>query len=362
MKRSTYDLLDLVEQFLSACRRRKNIQRNGRPFSPGTVANYANLLLLLSEFNKSTSFLLRITPVNRLTARELNRERNYWKRFHRQFSEFLHRVRGQSDNTVGQNMKLLKSFMNYLKYDKGIPVGDFHKNFHVTSDDIPIVVLQPEQLDKLIYDKTFEQSLPDYLKRTKDIFVLGCTVALRVSDLLSLTRSNLEINGGRTYLAVRSRKTGERTRIALPDFAVRIIQKYKRHKTTLLPRLSVARLNLNIKELAERAGWTHPITKVRLRQGKAVKVLKANGQPPRFCDLVTTHTMRRTAITTMLRFGMPELMVRRISGHKDGSKEFYKYVRFAQSYQDQETDRVFSRLAKRAHATQASLFTGSEMM
>jgi integrase len=133
----------------------------------------------------------------------------------------------------------------------------------------------------------------------------------------------------------------------LPDYAVQIVTRYKRGAKQLLPQLSVARLNQNIKELVERAGWIHPVAKVRMRRGKPVAQTRANGKSYRFCDLVSTHTMRRTAITTMLRFGMPELMVRRISGHKDGSKEFYKYVRFAQSYQDQETDKVFSRFRYR---------------
>ena len=67
----------------------------------------------------------------------------------------------------------------------------------------------------------------------------------------------------------------------------------------------------------------------------------------RFCDLVTTHTMRRTAITTMLSLGVPEQVVRKISGHSAMSKEFFRYVAFAQSYQDQETSRMFEKLKEK---------------
>ena len=67
----------------------------------------------------------------------------------------------------------------------------------------------------------------------------------------------------------------------------------------------------------------------------------------RFCDLVTTHTMRRTAITTMLSLGMPEYLVRKVSGHAPGSKEFYRYVSLSQHLQDEETMRVFEILAKK---------------
>ncbi|MBX9783710.1 MAG: hypothetical protein K2X48_10500 [Chitinophagaceae bacterium] len=42
---------------------------------------------------------------------------------------------------------------------------------------------------------------------------------------------------------------------------------------------------------------------------------------------------------------MPEQVVRKISGHAPGSKEFYRYVNWAQSYQDMETDKMFAQLA-----------------
>lgn len=72
--------------------------------------------------------------------------------------------------------------------------------------------------------------------------------------------------------------------------------------------------------------------------------LTKKGKSYRFCDLVSTHTMRRTAITTLLVLGMPELLVRRISGHADNSISFYRYVHYAQQYQDQEIEKVYQQL------------------
>jgi integrase len=61
-------------------------------------------------------------------------------------------------------------------------------------------------------------------------------------------------------------------------------------------------------------------------------------------DHITTHTMRRTAITTMLRLGMPEQATRKISGHAANSKEFFRYVQLAQDYIDKQTDMVFDKI------------------
>jgi hypothetical protein len=54
--------------------------------------------------------------------------------------------------------------------------------------------------------------------------------------------------------------------------------------------------------------------------------------------------MRRTTITNMLMHGTNESIVRKVSGHSAGSKEFYKYVQFAQPFMDEETDKYFKKL------------------
>lgn len=56
--------------------------------------------------------------------------------------------------------------------------------------------------------------------------------------------------------------------------------------------------------------------------------------------------MRRTAITTLLSLGMPELLVRKVSGHAPNSREFFKYVALAQSYLDEETTKAYNRLTQ----------------
>jgi hypothetical protein len=49
---------------------------------------------------------------------------------------------------------------------------------------------------------------------------------------------------------------------------VEIINKYrKKNKTTLLPAVSLFRLNKNIKKLPELAGWVEPIYTTRAKRG-----------------------------------------------------------------------------------------------
>jgi hypothetical protein len=163
---------------------------------------------------------------------------------------------------------------------------------------------------------------------------------------MNLRKTNLQYYNREYYLRVQSKKTKVYTHIKLPDYVIEIFKKYSRKGNRLLPYFNVGRLNLYLKELAEHLGWTEEIIKTRQKRGRAVIVYKDAGQKAhyRFCDLISSHIMRRTAITTMLRLEMPEHLVRKISGHAPNSVEFHKYVSIAQNYLDTETDKVFARL------------------
>lgn len=48
-------------------------------------------------------------------------------------------------------------------------------------------------------------------------------------------------------------------------------------------------------------------------------------------DLFTTHKLRSSGITYHLSKGLSELEVRNISGHKNGSTAFYRYVQHSET-------------------------------
>ena len=174
---------------------------------------------------------------------------------------------------------------------------------------------------------------------------------MRFSDLLVLKKTNLRIINNDYFLLTRSKKTSVDSQIKLPDYAIAIAKKYNRQAGGfLLPRFNIVNLNKYIKQLTEAAGLVQPVPKTRGRRGVVKDIAKTTDEKKavyRFCDLVSTHTMRRTAITTMLCLGMPEHIVRKISGHSPMSKEFFRYVALAQSYQDKETTQMFEKLKTR---------------
>jgi integrase len=224
-------------------------------------------------------------------------------------------------------------------------VGQFHKQFRLPSPRLIPIVLTPLQLKFLITDAHFHQSLSLSLKRTKDIFVFGCTVGLRYSDLMALKKQNVQYNQEGAMIKLNTLKTDTQVTIPLPDYLLDIVNKYKtKARKYVLPRLSSTNLNLQLKTLIETAGWTFALPKIRHRQGIAIELKTKKGNSYRFCDHITTHTMRRTAITTLLMMGVSETMVRRISGHAAGSKEFYKYVATVQDYLNETVKNAHQKL------------------
>lgn len=346
-KVQSYPLLPLFRKFINDIKKGKHLQKNGRRIKPVSINNYLYLEKALSSFTESTNFQLRLIDCNRLSKKEFADEKNYWKTFYYKFTNYLYDELNHYDNYVGRLIKLLKSFLNYVNFEKGINIGQFYKNFHVPNEDIDIVVLTPERINALVSNKQTENMLDSNLIVVKDIFLFGCTVALRFSDLMNLKKGNVEKIGNKIYIKVQSKKTQTHTRVKLPDFAIEILNKYvDNNKLTILPKLNKAYMNKKIKILMEAYGFTEPIMRSRNKRGIPIPVFKDPNKKTnlRFCDAVTTHTMRRTAITSMLSLGLNEQVVRQISGHSPGSKEFHKYVSYAQTYLDEEIDTMYERL------------------
>ena len=335
-------LFHYLNSLLKIPKRVSVFKKNGARITKGTINNYRYVLHNLTEFTTTTDFPLRICDANKLTQREFTSEKNYWKKFHRKFSQFMYK-KGCYDNYVGANIKQIRTFLNYLKNEKNYHTGDFHKLLYVRKEEVDILVLTLEQLKFLIHDTAFEASLTKPEQRIKDIFVFGCTTGLRFSDIFLLTNKNIENQKGDIYLKTKSKKTKSYSSIKLPQYAIQIVEKYKprSNKKELFKPITLYNFNKILKSIGEKAGFTDPIELTREKMGKTHGLTK---KPERFCDKMSSHMMRRTAITTLLILGMPEHLVRNISGHSATSASFFRYVQYAQSYLDKEIEKVHDKL------------------
>ncbi|MBE2230459.1 MAG: tyrosine-type recombinase/integrase [Chitinophagaceae bacterium] len=341
--------LAFVPEFLKFIRKSASGARrlpSGKKFSKGSLVQYRTVYRLLQGYEKTYDTTLSITLHRRFSVAVLRREKLYWNRFFREFSFYLYR-RGCYDTYVAAVYKVIRTFFHYLQTEKGFPVSQFYLRLRVPVVSGYPVVLTPDQLRYLITDTVYREGLPEHLKRTLDIFVFGCTTALRYSDLMELRKSSLQFRDNAAWLVTHTRKTGAEIRLPLPDYAVGIIRRWWRSTGVyVLPRLSGTNLNLQIRELIRRAGWDYVMPKIRHLRGLPVEIKRTGGGSYRFCDHITIHSARRTAITTLLLLGVEENIVRRISGHAPGSREFYKYVGLVHDFLQKQVCEAYRRLVE----------------
>lgn len=341
-----HPIIPLFKQFIKETETGKRLKKNGERIKPASIQNYHYVLNNLIQFSSDTKFELRICDVTKLAKRELLSEKNYWKKFYQKFTEYLYK-KGCHDNYVGATIKIVRVFFNYLKNDKDFNTGDFQRLFYVRKEEIEIFVLSPEQLKFLIHNKDFENNLTPIQKRIKDIFVFGCTTGLRFSDIFLLTSKNFEQAENDWYLKIKSKKTKTFSSIKLPTYAILIYQKYISNDTkkALFGEISLFNFNKHLKAIGEVANFTDVIEVSREKQGKTQEITKkTDSSKNRFCDKMSSHMMRRTAITTLLILGMPEHLVRKISGHSSASNSFNRYIHYAQVYMDKEIEKVYAKL------------------
>lgn len=337
-----HNLLPLFLKFINDSKSGRRLKKDGSRIGKGSIKNYERVYKNLIQFQEANSFEFRGCLITHLNSREFKSEKNYWKKFYKNFTTFLYK-RGCYDNYVGQNIKVIRTFINYLRVEKGLDIGEFYKQMYVRKEEISIIVLTPGRLKFLIKNKDLENKLSEKEKIVKDIFVFGCTTGLRYSDIMNLTIKNFSKVNEDYYFNVTSKKTKSRSSIKLPEYAVLIYKKYRSRssKTLLFKKMSLNTFNELIKKIGEKAGFIEVIQNKReVRGSEKNKSIRKN----RFCDKMSSHMMRRTAITTLLIMGMPEILVRKISGHKDGSKSFFRYVDFARTYFDKETEKAFDKL------------------
>ncbi|MCD6020278.1 MAG: phage integrase family protein [Bacteroidetes bacterium] len=357
-KTTEHLLLPLFRKFINEVKKGKHLQKNGKKIKSASIRNYGYLELLLQKFSVEKQFDIRVKITTQLTQKQFEDEKKYWKDFYLSFTGYLYDDLGHHDNYVGRMIKLLRSFFNYLINEKGMSIGFFHRKFYIPSEEVDIVVISPERLNLLVHSKELEDRLDQELKKVKDVFVFGCAVALRYSDLMALKKENVETINNRVYIKVQSKKTQAYTRVKLPEYAIGILKKYsKLYTNRILPEFNKVYMNKKIKVIMETYGFDEPISRTRQKRGIPEPMYKdaKTKRTYRFCDAVTTHTMRRSAITTMLSLGMNEQMVRQISGHASGSKEFYRYVAFAQTYIDTEIDMVHEKLNSKRFELEAKI-------
>lgn len=259
------------------------------------------------------------------TLRHLTNFSNFQKRkfsfedidleFYNSFVSYLTNELGFAQNTVGSQIKNLKTFLNEAT-ERGLNKNVEYKKrkFKKVSEDTDKVYLNTVELEKMY---RLDLSKKGKLDKVRDLFIIGCYTGLRFSDFIQIKQENIfESN----KIKIRTQKTGETVVIPLHPFIREIMAKYDGN----IPEpISNQKMNDYLKDIAELAGLKELIEVSITKGGQMVK-----STTEKF-NLIMTHTARRSFATNLFMADVPSITIMKITGHKT-EKSFLRYIRISQ--------------------------------
>lgn len=219
-------------------------------------------------------------------------------RFLDKFQSWLRSEKGYRTNTIGAHIKDLKAVMN-LAYKLGLHSSEAFRQFTKPAEEVDNIYLKRVEVDALLA----LDALPSMEEKARDLFIIGCYTAMRLSDYSKLTVADVE---GR-FIRKRQIKTKGEIIIPVHPKVREIIKKYGG-----APKLADAVFNRTIKIVCQKAGINEKIYK--------------EGQYYEKWQLVSSHTARRTGATLLYLQGVPTLSIMMITGHRSESS-FRKYIK-----------------------------------
>jgi site-specific recombinase XerD len=297
-------------------------------------------------FKTSAQYLESIRPVkasrtitNKTTVfnflREFQKETSYELTFHQMNIEFFDALRKYAfekkkigDNYFAKIIAVLKTFLNWASERDYIKSQDF-KKFKASERETEIICLTLEEFLAL-YNHKFKSNRLD---RVRDVFVFGCSTGLRFSDLVSLQPSNIQGD----FIVKNIQKTKENGMIPLNKYSSGILAKYKDSVHEPLPKVSAQKFNVYLKECCKEAGIDAAVTITKFSGGS-----RKTSSHPKY-ELMASHAARKTFATLSLLMGVPERVVRNITGHKK-EDNFKRYVNFTKEYQKKQMDEVWDKI------------------
>ena len=218
---------------------------------------------------------------------------------------------GKSTGTILKTIKFLKQ-VSKMARDEGIKVGslDFKppKNFiNKAKTEIRLT------FDEILKIQSVKLKAGSPEEEVRDLFLLQCYTGFRHSDLVGLTRENIN----RDFIQVRQKKTGEDVFVTLHKYSNPIITKYLAnvHDNTsnIFPKLGQQYYNRAIKSISDKAGLTDMVKQTSFH-GSTERII----EEPKF-KLIRSHTGRRSFSRLLAGMGLPEEIISEEMGHNTKS-------------------------------------------
>jgi site-specific recombinase XerD len=280
---------DFVDQYIMECETGLRKKKGGtKNISAGTIRSYRGFLSQLNEYQRARKLVIDFEDIT--------------MKFYNDFRLFLTDKR-YSPNTIARMVKICKTICYAAEQLKLMDAGNIRAGFDVIYRDVDNVYLTDERIQEL-YD--CDLSKHPAWEKVRDVFVVGCLTGQRVSDYKRVvSKMIVQLPDGYRYIKIKQEKTGNIVHIPLDDRVEEIMNRYGGE----LPAVQDQKMNSYIKLIGEYLGWTETVEIEEQRGAMEYTARK------RFCDMLKTHTCRRSLATNMYRAGASLSSIMAITGH-----------------------------------------------
>jgi integrase len=291
-KKTQLDLYGLIDMFI-----KNEVLNQGKERAESTTKAFKTLKGHLMDFEKRTGYKIDFETIN--------------LPFYFQYVDFLRKKRKLAPNSIGRDIKDIKTVMR-MAVDMELTENlQFEKrNFAVIKEETFAAYLKEDELVQLYQ---FDLSGNPRLEKVRDLFVFGSFVGLRFSDFSAVKPENITLIEKELFLRVKTKKMGNRVTIPGNPIIQDIFKKYD-HMPNKLPRsLSNQKFNDYIKEVCKLAGLDE---KGRLESKPDLELW----------ECISSHSARRSFATNLYNEGFPVLDIMKITGHKT-ERAFLQYIK-----------------------------------
>lgn len=283
----------------------EQVNRKGQRGVGSTRITYQTALKRLQRFCKEQQV-------------ELSSFADFDKKFFTDFTNFLYnstfernRVRHHyTQNTIINTLKVIKNLL-HRAYDNDLTDNNYFLKVQTSlpADVSEKIYLQESEIKR--FASLSVQSKQE--EEVRDMFVISCYTALRISDIQQLNKANITAS----TISLYQTKTKEQVEIPILKEIRPILDKYKESG---FPRLSPKCANQHVRMLFMRCGLDEPVT-YKENRGGVVHIKTA----PKW-QLISFHTARRSCITNLYKRGYPPNYIMTLSGHHS-QQAFQRYMR-----------------------------------
>ncbi len=243
-----------------------------------------------STYNQQKSSLNKLKRFrNKIPFSELNRT------VVKDYESWLYAEK-QQVNTVWAALKTFKTYVN-LAILRGIEIQNPFTNFELKRGQGRKVFCTIPDLHKLLakYDK---HEVPENLRSSLLVFLVGCFTSLRISDINSLDRSWI-IDGELSFRPLKTIRFNKRISFELPAIALRLLEDLFLIKDAKQIKKD-QKINADLKLIAAYCGIQKPISTHVARHTFATTYLTMKGTNPGTVEVLKSVMGHSSINTTMI--------------------------------------------------------------